>query len=111
MKLTVTEISVHSEKDNPIFGELVTHVKLEDEGGGLFIKLVQHTDEGTNVIKLEFNEIPHIVKAISILENKTDNSENMVGLYNMLNDEQKTSALNFEEDESFGPIEFKRHKE
>lgn len=111
MKLTVTEISVHSEKENPIFGNLTTHVKLDDEGAGIFIKLVQHTDDGVNEIKLDFNEIPHIIKAINILQNQDDNSENMVGLYSMLTDEQKKSVLNFEEDEGFGPIEFKRHKE
>lgn len=111
MQLTITEISVHSEKDHPIFGDLVTHVKLDDEGGGLFIKLIQHTDDSTDVIRIDFNELPHIVKAINILQSQTDNSENMVGLYNMLTDEQKKAVLNFEEDESFGPIEFKRHKE
>lgn len=45
MKLTVTEISVHKEGDSPIFGDLVTHVKLYDEGGGTFIKLVQHGND------------------------------------------------------------------
>lgn len=110
MKLTVTEISVHSEKESPIFGDIATHVKLADDGGGLFIKLVQYTDDGVNEIKFDFNEIPQIIKAINILQSQTDNSENMVGLFSMLTDEQKKSALNFEEDEGFGPIEFKRNR-
>ena len=69
MKLTVTEISVHKEDDNPIFGDLVTHVKLYDEGGGTFIKLVQHgNDAKTNEIRLDFNEIEYIMKAIEMLK-------------------------------------------
>lgn len=68
MKLTVTEIAVHRESDNPIFGELVTRVKLDDEAAGPFIRLIQNTDAGTNEIRLDFNEIEHIMKAIEMLK-------------------------------------------
>jgi hypothetical protein len=76
MKLTVTEIAVHKETENPIFGELVTHVKLDDEAGGMFIKLVQSTDAGYNEIRLDFNEIEYILKAIEMLKvGDTDDSD------------------------------------
>lgn len=68
MKLTVTEISVHKETESPIFGDIVTHVKLDDEGAGLFIKLVQYNDSQTNEIRLDFNEIEYILKAIEMLK-------------------------------------------
>jgi hypothetical protein len=68
MKLTVTEIAVHREKDSPIFGEIVTHVKLDDEGGGVFIRLVQHNHTQMNEIRLGFNELEHILKAIEMLK-------------------------------------------
>ena len=68
MKLTVTEIAVHKETESPIFGELVTHVKLDDEAGGTFIKLVQNNDTGHNEIRLDFNEIEYILKAIEMLK-------------------------------------------
>ena len=68
MKLTITEIAVHKEDESPIFGELVTHVKLYDEAGGPFIRLIQNTDAGTNEIRLDFNEIEYILKAIETLK-------------------------------------------
>lgn len=68
MKLTVTEIAVHKEGESPIFGDIVTHVKLDDEGGGTFIKIVQHNDTKMDEIRLDFNEIEYILKAIEMLK-------------------------------------------
>jgi hypothetical protein len=68
MKLTVTEIAVHRETESPIFGEIVTHVKLDDEGAGLFIRITQHNDSQVNEIRLGFNEIEHILEAIGMLK-------------------------------------------
>lgn len=68
MKLTVTEIAVHKEDESPIFGDIVTHVKLDDDGGGTFIKIVQHNDTQMNEIRLDFNEIEYILKAIEMLK-------------------------------------------
>lgn len=68
MKLTVTEIAVHRENESPIFGELVTRVKLDDEGGGVFVRLVQHNDTQMNEVRFDFNELEHILKAIEMLK-------------------------------------------
>lgn len=68
MKLTVTEIAVHKEGESPIFGDIVTHVKLDDEGGGAFIKIMQSTDTQMNEIRLDFNEVEYILKAIEMLK-------------------------------------------
>lgn len=63
MKLTVTEIAVHNEDENPIYGENVTRVRLEDIGGGFFVKLIQDDQE----VCLNFEEIAFIKKAIEQL--------------------------------------------
>ena len=72
MKLTVTEIAVHKEDESPIFGDIVTHVKLDDEGGGTFIKITQHNDTKMAEIRLDFNEIEYILKAIEMLKEGAD---------------------------------------
>lgn len=70
MKLTITEIAVHKENESPVFGELVTHVKLDDEGGGEFIKITQHNDTECNEIRLDFGEIEYMIKAINMLKER-----------------------------------------
>ena len=49
MQFVTTRISaVAIPKDNPIFGESVTHIELCDEADGFFIKLLQTHDEAMN---------------------------------------------------------------
>lgn len=67
MKLTVTEIAVHKEKESPVFGDMVTRVKLADEGGGTFIEIMQDNSNHMNTIRLDFDEIEYVVKAIEML--------------------------------------------
>lgn len=68
MKLTITEIAVHSENDSPIFGEFNTKIKLEDEGGGMFVKISQDSDHGYSEVRLGFDELEYVNKAILILQ-------------------------------------------
>jgi hypothetical protein len=68
MKLTVTEIAIHPEDEDPVLGERATYVKLADEGAGTFIKIIQHTDLETNAIRLDFDEVDDIFKAIKMLK-------------------------------------------
>lgn len=68
MKLTITEIAVHKENESPVVGDLVTYVKLMDDGGGEFIKLVQYTETDVHEIRLDFNEIEHVFKAIEMIK-------------------------------------------
>lgn len=68
MKLTVTEIVLHKEEESPIFGEIVTNVKLDDDGAGLFIKITQYSGNDVGTICIDFNEVEHIVKAIDMLK-------------------------------------------
>ncbi len=69
MKMTITEIAVHPEDESPVFGRLTTKIRLDDEGGGAFVKLVQEDDAGKlNEVRFDFNELEVIVDAIKLLE-------------------------------------------
>jgi len=69
MKMTITEVTVHPEDESPVFGRLATKVRLDDEGGGAYIKLVQEDDSGKiNEIRFDFTELESIVEAIKLLE-------------------------------------------
>jgi hypothetical protein len=64
MKLTVTQLSVHPDDDNPIFGERASHVSLSDEGAGSFITISQENGQ----VRLDFEEFEYILKAVEILK-------------------------------------------
>lgn len=68
MKLTTTEVSIHREGESPLFGELTTKVNLGDEGAGLFICISQDTDDGVSIIRMDFNEVEYLIKAIIMLK-------------------------------------------
>ena len=54
--------SVFPDDNNPIFGEYATHIEIEDEGGGGFVVLKQHTDDGTMIIKLDKDELEEVFR-------------------------------------------------
>jgi hypothetical protein len=64
MKLTFTQISVHPETENPIFGERATQVSLSDEGAGSFITIAQENGK----VRLDFEEFEYILKAVETLK-------------------------------------------
>jgi hypothetical protein len=68
MKITVTEIAIHKENQSPIFGELTTKVGLGDEGGGVFVKITQNRDDGLQEVRIDFDEVEYIMKAIEMLK-------------------------------------------
>lgn len=71
MEFTTLVISVHEKDDNPVFGQSATHVSLEDEGAGYYIKLTQYTDNPeSETIKLNFEEVDDIVEAIDMLKDQ-----------------------------------------
>ena len=58
IKTTVISMSVHRADKNPIFGEGVTHVSLQDDAGGPFIELRQCDDQSEmGMIKLDMEEL------------------------------------------------------
>lgn len=69
MKIAITEVSIYPASDSPIYSARATKIALEDEGGGRFISITQDTDDyGTQCIRLDFAEIPHLVEAVRILQ-------------------------------------------
>lgn len=68
MKMTILEVAIHPENENPVFGERSTHVRLSDEAGGSFVTISQSTDNGYGEIRLDFEEIETLVEAIKIIE-------------------------------------------
>lgn len=77
--ITTTELTVHRRSISPVFGLGIVHVKLDDEGGGPFVTLKQMRDglpeDGYNTIKIDFEEIEHIVKAVKMLQDASKKFE------------------------------------
>jgi hypothetical protein len=71
MKYTTTtmSIAIHPETENPVFGEYVTTVALDDEAGGAFL-LIKQVDPVTgtiNRIRVDFDEFDVVADAVRIL--------------------------------------------
>lgn len=65
-KITPLMFAIHRENQNPVFGEQVTHIQIEDEAGGPFLILKQEDQE----IRLDPEELDEIVMAAKeLLEN------------------------------------------
>lgn len=70
---TITAITVHREGVNPVYGEGVTTVRLDDEASGPYIVLEQRPDEprrDREEIRLDFEEVEALVQAISVLRSQ-----------------------------------------
>lgn len=62
-KATTIAVAVHPENENPIYGDSVIHVLLEDEAAGAFIVLEQNTDDTVKPrIRVELEELELIVE-------------------------------------------------
>ena len=67
---TITQITVGTHNENPIFGDCI-RVKLEDECGGMFLVLEQDgEDDSTNQVRIAFEEWESIQDAIDTLMNQ-----------------------------------------
>ncbi|MFW6311302.1 MAG: hypothetical protein ACOC1K_03605 [Nanoarchaeota archaeon] len=58
---TPLKVSIHHKLVNPIFGDGVTHVEIEDEASGPFIILTQEYDGVINKISLDMEELELIM--------------------------------------------------
>ena len=56
-KSTIIRISIHPENVNPVYGEGVTHVSIQDEGAGPFLELSQEGDEKLKCIQIVIEEL------------------------------------------------------
>jgi hypothetical protein len=62
---TITAIAVHSPDLNPVFGQGVITVRLDDEAGGPFVVLEQDIDGMVQEVRVCFEEVEPLVQAIS----------------------------------------------
>lgn len=73
-KTTITSIAMHIEGQSPIFGETATEIRLDDEGGGLYLVLDQSGQDGaeSGIVKLNPEELPVIMEVVRrLLEQET----------------------------------------
>lgn len=61
---TLTKAVMILPKGEPIYGEMVTTVALDDEAGGLFVRVTQEPGTGTQSITINAEEWPLIRAAI-----------------------------------------------
>ena len=59
-KSTIIKISIHPENLNPVYGDGVTHMHIQDGVAGPFIKLSQVGDEKLECIKTDIEELEMI---------------------------------------------------
>lgn len=63
-KKTILTVAIHPEDVNPVFGESSTHISVQDDGGGPFIRLFQCNDETENgTVKLDLQELELVFEA------------------------------------------------
>lgn len=64
---TITQITVGTHNENPIFGDCI-RVKLEDECGGMFLVLEQDIgDGGEHQVRIGIDEWANICQAVNTL--------------------------------------------
>lgn len=60
---TILKVSVHIKGVNPVYGENITHVSVDDECGGGFIVLEQYDDDiKPGMVRVNMDELEAIVK-------------------------------------------------
>ena len=59
-KSTIIRIAIHLENLNPVYGEGVTHVSIQDEKAGPFITLSQEGEDKHECIKTDIEELEMI---------------------------------------------------
>ena len=64
--------AVYREDDNPLFGESSTHILIDDEAAGPFIVLKQDTDEGTQELRFDFDEMDILFEIVNKLKQQAD---------------------------------------
>lgn len=71
MMNTITQITLHQENDNPIYGESVLTISINDENTGPFLMLTSYREDTPSIIELDFDDIDKIVEAVKILRNQS----------------------------------------
>lgn len=79
LTLSTTSITLHNKKTNPIFGDGVLCIRLDDEGAGMFIVISQDgsmwNSPYNSEVRIDFDEVPLLVQAIKRLKIVADKIE------------------------------------
>jgi hypothetical protein len=67
MDLTFTEITIHKKNQSPIFSDGLIRIQLQDEGAGIFVKITQYDCNDLSSIRIDFEEVDYLVRAINML--------------------------------------------
>ena len=59
-KSTIIRIAIHPENVNPVYGEGVTHVHIQDEAAGPFLTLSQIGEEKLECVRVDMDELEMI---------------------------------------------------
>lgn len=70
MKQLITKINLYRGDDNPLFGDSVTSLELDDEAGGMFLKISQDPNDfgPGGVLRFDFDEMEALFDAINYLK-------------------------------------------
>lgn len=71
-KIVPVAYSIYKDGDNPVFGNSVTKVEIEDDAAGAFITISQCNDEHEGSIKLDFDEAAQLCSLIMQLRQEWD---------------------------------------
>lgn len=67
-KTTTLKVAVHREDVNPVFGEGVTFVSVDDEAGGPFLVIEQHDDDvQPGTVRFDYEEFMAVAEAAKTL--------------------------------------------
>ena len=69
-KTTVIRIAIHPENVNPVYGEGVTHVHIQDEAAGPFLTLSQVGEDKSDCIRIDMEELEMITAEAKKLINQ-----------------------------------------
>ena len=65
---TTLKVAVHREDVNPVFGEGVTFVSVDDEAGGPFLVIEQHDDDvQPGTVRFDYEEFMAVAEAAKTL--------------------------------------------
>jgi hypothetical protein len=66
---TILQVAVHLARENPVFGEHNINIHIEDDAGGPFFVIKQHSEDylSSQEVRFDFDELDHIFKACCML--------------------------------------------
>lgn len=71
----VTQVNIYRSGDSPIYGDSVISVGVSDDGAGIYLSIQQTTEDGNNILKIEFDELDELIKVCNSFKDNFRNIE------------------------------------